>query len=248
MFQFFTESGQVRDGHAYITGSDVNHIRNVLRLKAGDRLQVIQEDDPHLYLCRILQTEGDTVQCAVEEVLPQETELPVKVILIQALPKGDKMEWILQKCVELGVQEVVPVATKNAVVKLDPKKAANKVGRWNEIAKAAAKQAKRGMIPLVHPVASFAEAISMMQNMDQALIAYEHADMNRMDETRKILTSIREGQTVGIFIGPEGGFTPEEVELAMQSGIRPVTLGRRILRTETAGMTILSWLVYVLEK
>ncbi len=248
MFQFFIDSGQVRDGHAYITGSDVNHIKNVLRLKAGDRLQVIQEDDPHLYLCRILQTEADTVTCAVEEILRAETELPAKVILIQALPKGDKMEWILQKCVELGVHEIIPVATKNAVVKLDAKKAANKVGRWNEIAKAAAKQAKRGMIPSVRPVASFAEAISMMRDMDLALLAYEHADMAHMDETRQLFRSVKEGMTIGVFIGPEGGFTSEEVELAMRSGVKPVTLGRRILRTETAGMTVLSWLVYLLEK
>ncbi|MBQ7582057.1 MAG: RsmE family RNA methyltransferase, partial [Lachnospiraceae bacterium] len=182
MFQFFTENGQVRNGHAYITGSDVNHIRNVLRLKEGDPLQVIQEDDPHLYLCRILQTGEDCVDCIVEEKRESETELPVKVILFQGLPKGDKMEWILQKCVELGVHEIVPVSTKNTVVKLDAKKAAGKVNRWNAIAQAAAKQAKRGIVPKVHPPVSFVEAVSMMRETDVALIAYEHADMDQMAE------------------------------------------------------------------
>ncbi|MBP5383926.1 MAG: 16S rRNA (uracil(1498)-N(3))-methyltransferase [Lachnospiraceae bacterium] len=246
MFQFFVEKGQVRNGHAYITNGDVNHVRNVLRLKAGDRLQIVQEEDPNLYICSIQTADEFQVECLVEEVMPLDTELPARVCLFQGLPKSDKMEWILQKTVELGVSEVVPVATRNAVVKLDEKKAKGKVTRWRAIALAAAKQAKRSLVPEVGDVISFSEAVKRMQEMDAAFLAYEHADSS-MQETRDLLGSVKPGQTIGIMIGPEGGFTPEEAEEAQKAGIRVITLGKRILRTETAGMSVLSWLVYILE-
>ena len=247
MFQFFVEMGQVRDGHAYITGGDVNHITNVLRLQCGDRLQVVQEDDPHLYLCAIAHLDDQTVDCTIEQTLPNRSELPSRICLFQGLPKSDKMEWILQKAVELGVHEIIPVKTENTVVKLDEKRSTGKVKRWQAIAEAAAKQSKRGIIPQVHEVLSYKEALTYMSALDVRLMAYEHADADGMEETRTILSAIRPGASIGILIGPEGGFSPREAKEAGAMGVHGITLGRRILRTETAGLTVLSWLVYLLE-
>ena len=205
MFQFFVEKGQVRDQHAFVTGTDVNHITNVLRLQRGDRIQIVQEGDPHLYVCAIERFDDTAVDCIVEEATEKNAELPARICLLQGLPKSDKMEWILQKAVELGVSEIVPVRTEHAVVKLDPKKAAEKVKRWQAIAEAAAKQSKRSFIPQVHDVLGFKEALAYLSAFDVKLMAYEHADTDRMEETRSVLGEIRPGDSVGILIGPEGG-------------------------------------------
>ena len=172
-------------------------------------------------------------------------ELPVKVYLFQGLPKADKMELIVQKAVELGVHQIIPVATKRCVVKLDDKKAKSKITRWQGIAEAAAKQSKRGIIPQVSEVCSFAQAVELAEKMEVRLIPYELAE--GMDKTREIIGSLKPGQSVAIFIGPEGGFEDAEIQLAMEHGMEPITLGKRILRTETAGFTVLSWIVYQME-
>lgn len=248
MFQFFVGIGQVRDNKAYITGGDVNHIVNVLRMKKGDSLRVKMEDDPNVYICGISDISEETVVCDVHEVVPEAAELPAKIVLFQGLPKGDKMELIIQKAVELGAAEIVPVRMKNAVVKLDDKKASVKVARWRLIAEAAAKQAKRDIIPTVGDVMTYREAIEYIRPMDVRLLAYEHTDADSMNETRNILSGIKENDTIGIMIGPEGGFDDSEVELAISADVKPITLGHRILRTETAGMLFISWLVYLLER
>ena len=175
-----------------------------------------------------------------------ENELPSKLYLFQGLPKSDKMELIIQKAVELGVWEVIPVATKRAVVKLDQKKAAKKRERWSGISESAAKQAGRNVIPEIKQVMNFQEALSYAKSLDVLLIPYELAE--GMQATKERIQAIQPGQSVGIFIGPEGGFEQEEVKLAMEAGAYPITLGRRILRTETAGMTMLSVLMYHLEQ
>ena len=156
------------------------------------------------------------------------------------------MELIIQKAVELGAYEVIPVETKRCVVKLDGKKAAKKVERWKQIAESAAKQSKRMLIPNVHEVLTFKEALKYAEAMDIRLIPYELA--KGMQETKEILADIQPGQSVGIFIGPEGGFEEKEVETAISEGAKPITLGKRILRTETAGLAILSVLMFQLEK
>lgn len=248
MFQFFVQQGQVRDNHAYITGGDVNHICNVLRMKADEKLRVVMEDDPNVYICSIESFASDMVTCRVLETVPASAELPAEIVLFQGLPKGDKMELIIQKAVELGASRIVPVRMKNAVVKLDDKKAAGKVERWNLIAQAAAKQAKRDVIPTVERVMSYSEAVKYMSELDVRLLAYELSDADGMDKTRDILSELKGGESIGIMIGPEGGFDKSEVDTAVTSGITPITLGHRILRTETAGLMFLSWLVYVLEK
>ena len=156
------------------------------------------------------------------------------------------MEWIIQKAVELGVWEIVPVASSRCVVRLDEKKAAKKVERWQQIAESAAKQSKRLKIPRIHPVLSFAEALACAENCPVKLIPYEME--KDMRGTGALLRSLEPGQDVAIFIGPEGGFSPEEVQAAMEAGVRPITLGKRILRTETAGLAILSVLMFQLEE
>ena len=155
------------------------------------------------------------------------------------------MELIIQKAVELGAFSIIPVETKRCVVKLDAKKAAKKVVRWQQIAESAAKQSKRMLIPHVHEVITFKEALKYAESMDIRLIPYELA--KGMPETKEILDELRPGQSIGIFIGPEGGFEEEEVSKALEAGAHAITLGRRILRTETAGLAILSVLMFQLE-
>ena len=177
--------------------------------------------------------------------LDSDTELPSRIILFHRLPKGDKMEWIVQKAVELGAYSIVPFAAKRSVVKLDEKKAAKKQARWQLIAKGAAEQSGRGIIPEVSAVQTFTEALRMAGELDVVLIPYELEE--GMKETARVLENIECGQSVGIFIGPEGGFEEEEVECAKEAGAYAITLGKRILRTETAGLTTLSVLMYHLE-
>ena len=166
--------------------------------------------------------------------------------MFQGLPKSDKMEFIIQKAVELGVHAVVPMATKRAVVRLEGKKEEAKRRRWQGIAESAAKQAKRMIIPEILPVHRFKDAVALAETLDVRLVPYELAE--DMGHTREIFSNIRPGQSVGLFIGPEGGFAPEEIKEATARQIRPITLGRRILRTETAGMAVLSVLMYLLEE
>ena len=165
--------------------------------------------------------------------------------MFQGLPKGDKMEWIVQKAVELGAYSVVPFAARRSVVKLDEKKAAKKQARWQAIAKGAAEQSGRGIVPEIQSVQTLGEALKTAEELDVILIPYELEE--GMKETTRVIENIEPGQSVGIFIGPEGGFEEEEVELAKAAGAYPVTLGKRILRTETAGLTALSILMYYLE-
>lgn len=228
-----------------ITGSDVNHIRNVLRMKPGEEIAVSNGIDGKEYRCGIESYTEDTVLCTLRFIKEEGVELPSRIYLFQGLPKADKMELIVQKAVELGAYEVIPVAARRCVVKLDEKKAAGKIGRWQGIAESAAKQSKRGMIPKVHSVMSMQEAVDYARAMEVRLIPYELAE--DMQHTRKVIEAVAAGKDIAVFIGPEGGFEESEIQMAMEAGIEPITLGKRILRTETAGFTVLSWLMYHLE-
>lgn len=247
MYQFFVEPNQInlQDKKVIIMGSDVNHIKNVLRMKPGEELSVSNGQDGREYRCGIVELSEESVICELRFIKEDNVELPSGIYLFQGLPKSDKMEWIIQKAVELGVREVIPVATKRCVVKLDEKKAASKTARWQGIAEAAAKQSKRGIVPVVSDVMSFREAIRKACDMDVRLIPYELAE--GMERTREIFEALQPGQDVAIFIGPEGGFEESEIQYARENGVEPITLGKRILRTETAGMTVLAWLGYILE-
>lgn len=244
MYRFFVEKEQIGEKTIRITGSDVNHIRNVLRMKPGEAI-LISDGEKKEYHCEITSLDADCVEALIMFVKEEGLELPSRVYLFQGLPKGDKMELIIQKAVELGVYAVIPMATRRAVVKLDPKKEEKKLARWQGIAESAAKQAKRLIIPEIMSVMSFKEAVAFAKTLDVRLLPYELAE--NMAYTREVLGKIRPGQSIGIFIGPEGGFAEEEVELALSEHMECITLGKRILRTETAGMSVLSILMYLLE-
>lgn len=245
MYKFFVEPSQIQDKKIIITGSDFNHIKNVLRMKIGEEIAVGNGEDGREYRCGIEEYTEDEVICTLRFIKEDGVELPAKIYLFQGLPKADKMEWIVQKAVELGVYEIIPVAVKRCVVKLDERKAAAKINRWQGIAEAAAKQSKRGVIPRIHSVMNMQEAAAYAGEMDVRLIPYELAD--GMEHTKTVIESVRKGESIAVFIGPEGGFEESEIRMAQETGIEPITLGRRILRTETAGLTVLSWLMYQLE-
>jgi 16S rRNA (uracil1498-N3)-methyltransferase len=248
MYQFFVESGQINTGahRVYITGQDVNHIKNVLRMHTGEEISVSNGQDGKEYRCGILELGDDMITCELRFIKEDGVELPSKIYLFQGLPKADKMELIIQKAVELGVYEIIPVATKRCVVKLDEKKAKSKIQRWQQISEAAAKQSRRAIIPKVTDVMSFTQALQYAADMDVKLIPYELAE--GMSYTKEIIDNLKTGESIAIFIGPEGGFEEKEIEQAKAAKITPITLGKRILRTETAGFTVLSWIMYRLEE
>ena len=245
MYQFFVEPSQIQGTRVVITGNDVNHIKNVLRMQPGEEIAVSNGEDGKEYRCGIEEVNEDEVVCTLRFVKEDGVELLSRIYLFQGLPKADKMELIVQKAVELGVYEIIPVATKRAVVKLDEKKAKSKITRWQTISEAAAKQSKRRIVPEIHSVMSFKEAVNYAKEMPVKLIPYELAE--GMEKTKELISNLKPGEDIAIFIGPEGGFEESEIQAALENGIEPITLGKRILRTETAGFTVLSWIMYQLE-
>lgn len=244
MQNFFVTPSQVEGDRIVIGGSDVNHMKNVLRMRCGERFMV-SDGNNRRYLCEVTGYEAGEAILQILEEQETDTELPCRISLFQGLPKQEKMELIVQKCVELGVCEIIPTATRRCVVKLDEKKAEKKTARWQQIAESAAKQAGRGMIPRVWEPLGYCDALKRAKELDVLLIPYELAE--GMAETKRVIEAIEPGQSVGILIGPEGGFEKEEVRLALEAGAREITLGKRILRTETAGLAILSVLMFHLE-
>lgn len=237
---------QVEDGLIRITGSDVNHIKNVLRIRQGEEM-LVSDGTGRDYLCQAEEIAGLEVTVRILETEEEGRELPSRIWLFQGLPKSDKMEFIIQKAVELGAAGIVPVSTRNTVVKLDPKKEEAKVKRWQAIAESAAKQSKRSLVPRVSGIMTLKEAFDYVesQGFSVRLIPYEHEA--GMDGTKTELDAAGPGQDIAVFIGPEGGFDEREIELALSKGVRPISLGRRILRTETAGLALLSVLMMRLE-
>lgn len=244
MYHFFINQDQVEDDHIRIIGPDVNHIKNVLRMGAGEEVLISNGVDKD-YLCEVTSVTSQEVTARILTVEEGGRELPARITLFQGLPKGDKMELIIQKAVELGAYEIVPVETKRTVVKLDKKKEEAKLRRWNAVSESAAKQSKRLIVPEVTGVKSLKEALVFSKEFDVTVIPFENA--KGMERTREILFQVKPGMNVGIFIGPEGGFEDSEIELSESFGAKTVTLGKRILRTETAGLSVLSILSYLLE-
>ena len=244
MYQFFVPAENIQGKRIFITGDDVNHIKNVLRMKVGEEIAVSNGEDGKEYRCGIEEI-GEEIVCSLRFIKEDGVELPSKITLFQGLPKADKMELIIQKAVELGVYEVVPVSMARSIVKLDDKKQKNKLARWQGISEAAAKQSKRSIIPQVQPVMTMKQALAYAMEMDMLFVPYELAE--DMSKTRELFDKIVPGQHIGFFIGPEGGFDENEIALALENGAMPITLGKRILRTETAGMAVLSILMYQLE-
>lgn len=244
MYRFYVKKEDIIDSQISITGSDVNHIKNVLRLERGDWI-IACDGDGTDYISKIADINSNLVTLAVKKIQDTDTELKTKLVLFQGLPKGDKMEFIIQKTVELGVSEIVPVLTKRCVVKLNESKAARKQERWQAIAKAAAEQSGRGIIPKVWSVVTLEKAFDIASSLEYNMIPYELQD--DIDSSRKIVSEACRKKSAGIFIGPEGGFEKEEITQAVNRGFYPVTLGKRILRTETAGMAFISILMFAMQ-
>jgi len=233
MFNFFVESSMKQGDCYYITGSDFNHIKNVLRMKEGDEFLVSCNGKSDL--CVLKELSGDTAVAQITEESFQNTELPIKIYLFEGLPKSDKMELIIQKCVELGVYAVVPTEMNRCVVKLDDKKKKSKISRWQSISESAAKQSKRNTVPEIMNVMSYKEALLFAEKLDLFLVPYE--SKNGMADTVSALKEIRNGMSVGILVGPEGGFDEKEIDEALSHKAKIISLGKRILRTETAAIT-----------
>lgn len=246
MYRFYVEDNSISNNTITITGPDVNHIKNVLRMRPGDDLIICNGQGKDFYC--IIESETDSQIIAnINETHSTDTELEGRLYLFQGVPKKDKMEFIIQKAVELGVFEIIPVMTHRTVVKIeDKKKELKKVERWQTISNSAAKQSNRGIIPQVTETRTFKEAVSLANTLDCKIIPYENA--GDIQKTREIIGAIKRGQSVGIFIGPEGGFEESEIKFAIESEIQPITLGRRILRTETAGLAILSAIMLHIEQ
>lgn len=260
MYRFFIQAEQVKmnppsegetgrepaaTGALYIDGEDVNHIRNVLRMRPGEIIDCVDEDRM-VYRCRIRDYEDEHVICDILKKHAPETELDNPITLYMGLPKSDKPELVIQKAVELGAVRIVPMITRRTVARPDEKRAEKKRQRWQSVAESAAKQSKRAMIPEVGTVISYSEALKDAERNEVNLIPYEQE--TDIEKTRQLIRGITPGQSVGVFVGPEGGFEKQEIEEAGKRGIHPITLGRRILRAETACITILSILMYELDR
>lgn len=236
MFNFFIKDNQRQNDCYFISGTDYNHIKNVLRMVAGDIFLVSENGISNL--CKIESFEKDFVVAKIIEENYNDTNLPIKIHLFQGLPKGDKMELIIQKTVELGVESIIPVEMSRCVVKIDEKKKKSKQQRWRAISESAAKQSKRNTIPEIENIVTYKQAMVRAKEMDLLLVPYE--SKNGMTETKEALSQLKSGMSVGILIGPEGGFDEKEVDQAFENGGKVISLGKRILRTETAAITAVS--------
>lgn len=243
MFNFFVEDSSRRDDLYVITGGDYNHIVNVLRMKEGERLLV--SDMGASNLCAVEEIGADSVTVRIIEENYKQAELPTQIYLFQGLPKSDKMELIIQKAVELGAYAIIPTEMKRCVVKLDEKKKNSKRERWQAISESAAKQSKRNIIPEIYPVMSYSEALIEAKKLDLLIVPYENERGTKA--TREALSRIKKGMKIGVIIGSEGGFEMSEIEKAQEIGGLTVSLGERILRTETAAITALSMLMLYTE-
>lgn len=245
MVKCFVDPENVKEEEIWITGGDVNHLKNVLRLPVGKEI-LINDRQGHDYKCIIRQIDSDVIKTSIEEKMIANTEPPVYTILFQSLIKGEKMEFVIQKSIEIGVSTIVPIICDRCVVKLESeKKIQSKVERWQKIAESAAKQSKRGVIPQILKPITYREALLYGKDHLEALcIPYENEQSCHL---KAFLKKEVAATSIGIFIGPEGGFTEAEVEEAMNQNVVPVSLGKRILRSETAGLVTLANVMYEME-
>ncbi len=238
MYNFFSNEPAI-NGKYKICGQDFNHLKNVLRIKIGEEILVSFAGKSDL--CAVESLDKDFALVYVIKGDYKNFELPVKITLFQGLPKSDKMEFIVQKAVELGVCEIVPVETARSIVKLDAKKAEQKAARWQAIAESGAKQCKRNIVPKVFTPLTFSEALVKANELDLLIVPYENKD--GMAATVSALSEIKTESGIGVFIGPEGGFEQSEIDKLENIGAKTVSLGSRILRTETAAIAALSMIM-----
>ena len=237
MYRFFVPKENISEEVITVTGEDVIHISKVLRLKKGDILSFF-DGRGYDYETEIVQVSKTSVLCNILNKTKSETEPNIKVTLIQGIPKASKMEYIIQKTTELGICDIFPCRLNRCVSKIDGEK---KISRWQKIAKEAAQQSGRGAIPKIHNEIDLKTAVDILKDADISFVAYECEDLITI---KSVLLSKKEPKTVAFLIGPEGGFEQFEIELLRNSGISSVSLGKRILRTETAGEAVLSMIMY----
>lgn len=243
MYNFFVKNEHFTKDTATILGEDVNHIKNVLRMEIGTKIYTTNIETHIKYLTEIKSIENEKVECNILEEVPT-TELPINITLYQGLPKSDKLEFIIEKATELGACKIVPVEMRFSIAKI--KNEDKKIVRWNKIAESAAKQSKRNIIPSIEQTIKVNEMINQFKQYDLILVAYENESKQTLKDVLK--NSQKEKiKNVALVIGPEGGVDSKEIELLIQNGAKCVSLGKRILRTETAPLTLLSMLIYEFE-
>ncbi len=249
MPKFFVKDEQINDNIITIIGEDVKHIKNVLRLKVDDNIQICNLKTSKNYTCGISKINNDNIKCVIFNEIDSDCESKIKINIFQGLPKADKMELIIQKSVELGAYEITPIEMKRCVVKFDEKSKIKKIERWQKISEAAAKQSGRDIVPKINNIINVKNICNLFRNYDIVFLAYENEQNNTLkDELLKIKSKAINKINVGIIIGPEGGIDKEEVEVLKNSGAKVITLGKRILRTETASLVLLSNILYELEE
>ena len=247
MQKFFIEESQIENDKIVITGEDVKHISSVLRMQKGEQILIGSKETLETYLTEIEQIEKEKVVAKIIEKLDTQTESNVEIDLYQGLPKADKMELIIQKTTEIGISKVIPVDMVRCIVKLDEKDAKKKIERWQKVAEGAAKQSKRSKIPEIKNKIKIKDLENIISQYDAFIVAYEEENEVTLKQELKKLRE-QEKYKIGILVGPEGGITKEEIEKLTSYNAKVVTLGKRILRTETAPIVLTSNIIYELEK
>lgn len=246
MPKFFIETNQINEDLIYLQGEDVNHIANVLRKKTGENINICNNDTSENFLCRIENIEKEKIICKILEKLEAKSEANIQITIFQGLPKADKLELIIQKCVELGVKEITPINMERCIVKLDNKSEIKKIERWQKIAEVAAKQSGRDSITEINAVENLKSVCNLIQKYDIVLVAYEQEKINTLKSELNKIKNIK-NLKIAIVIGPEGGFEHSEIDILRENGAKVITLGERILRTETVGIVMASIIMYELE-
>jgi len=243
MYRFFISTDNIKQNTAKLFGSDVHHIRDVLRLKLGDGLELL-DGTGKIYATKIATIKKNEINCEIISFRSSKAEPRIQITIMQSLPKASKMDVIVQKLTELGVYKIIPVISERTVVKLSEEKEEKRVIRWQKIVKQASEQSARGIVPHVEEIKSFDEATAKAKNFDLALIPWEMEEKKTLKQT---LEKNKKIKSILIAIGPEGGFSRDEIEKAKKAGFIPITLGRRILRTETAGIVAVAGILYEFE-
>lgn len=244
MPKFFVKNNQIKNNIINIIGTDVNHIANVLRLKAENEIQICNEDSGINYKAKIIDINKEDIKCKIIEEIESKTEANTHIHIFQGIPKFEKMELIIQKCTELGVKEITPVEMERCVVKLDGKTENKKLERWRKIAEVAAKQSGRDKIPNINNVIKIKNICNILKNYDIVLVPYEKEKITTLKEV--LVKLPQKDLKIAVIIGPEGGFDEQEIKMLEQSNCKIVTLGNRILRTETVSIAMTSIILYEL--
>ena len=249
MPKFFITNQSIQENKVEIVGEDVNHIKNVLRKKAGETIKLCNKETQEDYLCEITKIQEEKIQLKIIENLKSNAEPNIKVTILQGLPKADKMELIIQKAVELGVYDITPIEMKRCVTKLNEKDKIKKIQRWQKIAEVASKQCERNIIPKINNIINIKEVCEICSKYDTVLVAYENEKQNKLkNQLEKLKEKQNKNMKIAILIGPEGGIDSTEIEQLRKNKLEIITLGNRILRTETVALNMLSIIMYELEK